>query len=143
MDPVLYLKGLLLPLNVPVLLPGEFTVPQLHRKVGKPDVTGLRAYLTDLAPTGYVQLTTPTGLLSDGITDQGLQVIDVLTPGADDEAARVAAQALAHAVRLACGHTNRVPSRLKFLRDQTSGPVETGIWRVQQVYQLYTAFGQA
>ena len=142
-DPALYLQELLGGLNVPVLLPGEFTVPQLHRKTGKPEVTGLRAYLADVAPQGYVQLSAATGLLSDGVTDQGLQPVDVVVPGPDNEAARAAAQALAHRVRLACGHTNRASSRLRFLRDQFSGPVETGIWRIQQVYQLYTAFGQA
>ena len=140
-DPVLYLRGLLLGLNVPVLLPGEFGVPQLHRRAGT-EVTGLRDYLADLAPDGYVQLTAPTGLLSDGVTDTALQVLDVLASGADGEAARTRAQALALQVRLAAGFTNRAPTRLRFLRDQFSGPVETGIWRIQQVYQLYTAFGQ-
>ncbi len=141
-DPALYLRGLLLSLNVPVLLPGEFTVPQLHRKAGS-EVTGLRAYLADLAPTGYVQLTAPTGLLSDGVTDTSLQTVDVLAPGQDSEVARVRANTLSLQVRAACSFTNRAPTRLRFLRDQFSGPVETGIWRVQQVYQLYTAFGQA
>ncbi|WP_188960758.1 hypothetical protein [Deinococcus aquiradiocola] len=144
MDPVLYLQGLLLPLNVPVLLPGEFTVPQQHKKLGAPNVQGLRSYLADLAPRGYVQTTTPTGLLGDGVTDQGLQLLDIIAPGdMDNEVARANAQALAMNVRQACGYTPRHPTRLRFIRDQTSGPIETGIWRIQQAYTLYTAFGQA
>lgn len=91
-----------------VLLPAEWEEETPEGEIKDGGERGLHVYLRQKAPRGYVQLTHPTGLLSNGITDTSLTRVEVIAPDLN------AADALATRVRAAVGNLPARPTRWTF-----------------------------
>lgn len=100
--------------EIPVLLPADVLLPaEWEEETPAGEIRpggerGLHVYLRQQAPLGYVQLSHPTGLLSNGVTDLSLTTVEVY---ARDHAT---ADALATQVRAAIGNLPVRPTRWTF-----------------------------